>query len=151
MTAHNMKSIPGGIDGKISMTLSYDNLKAGGTLDNDGIVCNKKFLAYIDTTNAIASSIAVLPLSNTGRSHQPNKRNQPLIRGHSAPVKEFSFDPFRDDVKNQITLGLNGPWPKMSITEVGFNDRLSESRQSTGCGQQDLTMRRRSGSTGGRL
>jgi coronin-7 len=64
--------------------------------DINGIACNAKFFAYIDTTGT-GSSLAVLPLTSTGKNHVPISSPaymQPIIRAHSQSIQDFDFDPF---------------------------------------------------------
>lgn len=76
----------------------YEQLRvSSNALDgNASICCNSKFIAYNDSSGG-SSTIAVLPLSSTGKNHIPISSpayQQPLIRAHSQAVQDFKFDNF---------------------------------------------------------
>ena len=76
---------------------NYEHLKvADHIIESNALTCNHNYVCYIDSAGN-GSAIALLPLTNTGTTHKPSSINihQPLIRGHTQPVQDIQFNPFK--------------------------------------------------------
>eukprot|EP01035_Chromulina_nebulosa_P019759 gene19759-25691_t len=107
--------------------LRVSSISVDGT---NGITVNSKFLAYVDSSGS-NTSVAVLPLTSTGKNHIPilaSAYQQPVIRAHSQVVQDLVFDNW--DERLLYTCSTDGECRQWQIPEGGLKNDLIEYSQS---------------------